>query len=154
MANHVQLLALCGLPLSLAVSIFRYRLWDIDQLIRRTLVYSVLTVALAVLYFGSVLALQQLINPFMGAGSSQPAIIGSTLLITALAAPLNRRVQRAIDRRFYRRKYDAAQTSAAFAALARDEVGLERLTERLLAVADETMQPAHASVWIRPVRKP
>ena len=152
-ANHVQLLAVCGLPLSLAVSIFRYRLWAIDQLIRRTLVYSGLTVALAGLYFGSVLAVQQLVNPLMGAGSSQLAVIGSTVLIAALAAPLNNRVQREIDRRFYRRRYDAAQTSAAFAATVRDEVALEQLTEQLLAAADETMQPAHASVWIRPVRK-
>ena len=153
-SNHAQWAALGLLPLSLAFSIFRYHLWDIDPLIRRTLVYSVLTLALAVLYFSSVLALQQLANPLLGGRGSQLAAMSSTLLIAALAAPLNRRVQRAIDRRFYRRRYDAARTSAAFAAGVRDEVALEQLTERLLAAASETMQPAHISLWLPPSPKP
>jgi hypothetical protein len=153
-ANHTQWATVGLLPLSLAFSIFRYRLWDIDPLIRRTLVYSVLTAALGLLYVGSVLALQQLANPLLGAGSSQPAVIGSTLLIAAVARPLNRRVQRAIDRRFYRRHYDADLTLAAFSAGLRNDVELERLTARLLAVVDESVQPAHASLWIRPARKP
>lgn len=153
-ANHAQWAALGLLPLSLAFSIFRYRLWDIDPLIRRTLVYSVLTLTLALVYFGSVLALQQLANPLLGGRGSQLAAMSSTLLIAALAAPLNRRVQRAIDRRFYRRRYDAARASAAFAASVRDEVALEQLTERLLAAASETMQPAHISLWLTPSRKP
>jgi hypothetical protein len=152
-ANHVQLLALGFLPLSLAFSIFRYRLWDIDLLIRRTLVYSVLIASLALMYLGSILALQQLANFLIGAGSSEPAVIGSTLLIAAIAAPLNRRVRRAIDRRFYRRKYDAAQALAAFASSARDEVEVERLSERLLAVVDDSVQPAHAHLGIRPASK-
>ena len=155
-ANHAQWAAASLLPMSLVFSIFRYRLWDIDLLIRRTLVYSLLTALLAIVYFGSVLVLQSLTNPLMGANSSEPVVVSSTLLIAALAAPLNGRLQRAIDRQFYRRKYDAAHTSARFAASLRDEApaDLEQLQQRLLNVVDETVQPAHASVWIRPVKRP
>jgi hypothetical protein len=140
--------ALMAIPMSIAIAILRYRLWEIDVIIRRTLVYSVLTGLLAALYFGSVLALQTVLRG--ATGEETPLVIVlSTLLIAALAAPLRRRVQAWIDKRFYRRKYDAALTLAAFGAQARDETDLERLNERLLAVVEETMQPASAGLWLR-----
>jgi hypothetical protein len=144
-----QTLAMNIIPLALAISILRYRLWDIDLLIRRTLVYSVLTGLLALTYFGSVVILQSL---FAAAGDqrSELAIVASTLAIAALFLPLRRRVQNAIDLRFYRRKYDAAKTLAAFGQTARDETDLEKLTARLVEVVQETMQPESVSLWLKP----
>ena len=139
------------LPLSIAVAITRYRLWDIDLLIRRTLIYSVLTALLALVYFGSVVALQSLLR---GLGGESPLVIVlSTLLIAAIFIPLRSRVQRAIDRRFYRRKYDAAKTLAAFGAQARDETDLARLSDQLQQTVQDTMQPASVSLWLRPNRR-
>jgi hypothetical protein len=141
------LIGFSAVALTIGISVLRYRLWDIDLLIRRTLVYTLLSGMLALLYFGSVVAFERLLRTFTG-GGSQAAIVLSTLLIAALFGPLRGRVQRAIDRRFYRRKYDAARTLAAFGAGLRDEVDLDALGQRLAAVVDETMQPAHVGLWL------
>jgi hypothetical protein len=138
-------------PLSFVIAIMRYRLWDIDLLIRRTLVYSILTGTLVLVYFGTVVVVQTAVNSLSGQEqSSQLTIALSTLLIAALFTPLRRRVQAFIDRRFFRSKYDAALTLARFAQTARDEVELGRLTAELLRVSTETMQPDHISLWLKP----
>jgi hypothetical protein len=122
-------------------------LYDIDILINRTLVYIALTGALALIYAGSVLLFQTLVRQFTG---QVPVVtVASTLLIAALFQPLRRHIQGIIDRRFYRRKYDAARTLAAFSATLRNEVDLNQLRENLVAVVEETMQPAHISLWLR-----
>jgi hypothetical protein len=141
-------LAFTVIGVTLAIAITRYRLFDIEVIIRRTLVYSALTAVLAGVYFGSVLVLQGVMRGVTGEGSPLVVVL-STLLIAALAAPLRRRVQAAIDRRFYRRKYDAAWTLAAFGASVRDETDLERLSERLRDVVEETMQPESVGLWLR-----
>jgi hypothetical protein len=144
------LIALPLLPLSVALSILRYRLWDIDLLIRRTLVYGVLTALLALLYFGLVVLLEGVLRSLVGS-SGQVATVISTLAIAALFNPLRRRIQDFIDRRFYRRKYDAEQALAAFAAAARNETDLEQLSRRLTSAIQETLQPEQVSLWIKPV---
>jgi len=137
-------------PPSIAISLLRYRLWEIDLLINRTLVYGVLTVSLALLYAGLIIGLQSLVHLLTGTISEQPlVIVASTLAIAALFQPLRHRLQAIIDRRFYRRKYDAARTIAEFSATLRNEVDLNQLREHLLAVVQETMQPAHVSLWLR-----
>ena len=139
------------IPLSIGFSILRYRLYDIDLLINRTLVYGTLTLLLALIYFGCVFVLQNLVRGFTGqVGQSPLIIVGSTLAIAALFQPLRRRIQRIIDRRFYRQKYDAARTLATFSATLRNEVELNQLREHLITVVQETMQPTHVSLWLRP----
>jgi hypothetical protein len=137
-----------GLPLVIGLTIFRYRLYDIDIIIRRTLVYSLVTLTLALVYFGSVVLLQRLFTGFTDQ-QSPLAIVLSTLFIAALFNPLRRRVQDLIDRRFYRRKYDAQQVLAHFSSMAQDETDKEALTDALLLVVQETMQPESADVWLR-----
>ncbi len=144
----IALLYQAGIALAAAVAILRYRLWDIDLIIQRTLVYGLLTLALAAIYFGSVVLLQQLFQGLTGEQSPLVVVL-STLAIAALFTPLRRRSQAIIDRRFYRRKYDAAQTLARFAAAARDEVDLGQLTAELLRVVDDTVQPAARWLWLR-----
>ena len=137
------------IPLSLGFSILRYRLYDIDVLINRTLVYSALTVILTGVYVGLIIGLQALLRGIINQGSGV-AIVISTLAIYALFQPLRRRIQRIIDRRFYRSKYDATKIVAAFSTSLRQEVDLDQLREDLLAVIQETMQPAQVSLWLRP----
>jgi uncharacterized membrane protein YhdT len=138
-----------AIPISMGIAILRYRLYDIDLLINRTLVYGLLTAMLALFYIGGVVSLQYAFRALTGQGS-QIAIVASTLAIAALFNPLRRRVQAFIDRRFYRRKYDAAKTLEAFSAKLRDETDLDALNNELVGVVRETMQPAHVSLWLRP----
>ena len=137
------------IPLSIGFSILRYRLYDIDVLINRTLVYVSLTALLALLYFGLIFVLQALFQGLFHQNNAV-AIVISTLVIAALFQPLRHRIQAIIDRRFYRRKYDAAMTLEAFSATLRSEVDLSQLREHLLKVVQETMEPAHVSLWLRP----
>lgn len=134
------------LPISVAISILRYRLWDIDIIINRALVYGLLTAALGLIYFASVVLLQFILNAVGGQQTAVVTVI-STLAIAALFNPLRHRIQESIDRRFYRRKYDAEQVLAAFAETVRDEVNLDRLAGTLLTVAEDAMQPEHVSLW-------
>jgi hypothetical protein len=137
-----------GGPIAIGIAILRYRLYEIDLIINRTLVYGSLTGLLALFYFGSVTALQYLFSLLTGQGNTL-AIVASTLAIAALFNPLRRRIQGFIDRRFYRRKYDAAMILEAFGTKLRDQTDLEKLSEDLAEVVDETMQPAHLSVILR-----
>ncbi len=139
---------LVGLPAAVGVSVLRYRLYDIDVVINRTLVYGALTATLALVYVGSVAGLQRLLYPVVG-GDNQLAVVASTLIIAALFGPLRRRVQGFIDRRFYRKKYDAAKTLETFNVRLRNETDLDELSGDLVLVVKETMQPAHASLWLR-----
>lgn len=142
------------IPVAIGIAMARYRLWDIDILINRTLVYGTLTALLVGLYVSLILALQALLRAVTGSISQSPLIIvGSTLVIAALFQPLRRRLQNIIDLRFYRRKYDARRTIANFSASLRGEVDLTELSEQLVAVVEETMQPAHVSLWLSQPRK-
>jgi hypothetical protein len=141
------------IPLSIGVAILRYRLWDIDVIINRTLVYGSLTVMLTLVYFIGVMASEGIFRSLTGQEEQpQLAVVLSTLVIAALFNPLRRRTQGFIDRRFYRRKYDAGKTLEAFSSKLRDETDLQNLNEELVGVVKETMQPAQAGLWLREPR--
>jgi hypothetical protein len=141
-------LLLLLIPLSLAIALLRYRLWDVDTLINKALVYGLLTALLAAIYAGLVIGLESLVGFFTRQTSQPVVMVISTLTIWALFQPLRHRVQALIDRRFYRQKYDVEKTLAAFSATLRNEVDLNQLCERSLAVVQETMQPASVSLWL------
>ena len=140
-----------AVPIAIGIAILRYRLYDTDLLINRTLVYGSLTLLLALVYFGGVTATQAIFRTLTGQEQPQLAIVVSTLVIAALLFnPLRRRIQAFIDRRFYRKKYDAARTLEAFSFRLREENDLQALNGELTRVVRETMQPSHVSLWLRP----
>ena len=142
------------IPLSIGVAIVQNRLWDIDIVIRRTLIYGILTVSLALVYFGSVAVTQTVFHALTGkVDQPQLAIVVSTLIIAALFNPSRRRIKSFIDRRFYRSKYDARKTLEAFSATLSRETDLDALSDDLVTVVERTMQPAHVSLWLRPQKE-
>jgi hypothetical protein len=148
LTNTAFFVLLLFIPISIAIAILRYRLYEIDLLINRVLVYGSLTATLVGLYFGGIVVLQRLFVLLTGQQSTL-AVVASTLLIAGLFNPLRRRIQSFIDRRFYRRKYDARKTLEEFSAQLRDETDLNALSDDLVGVVRETMQPAHVSLWLR-----
>ncbi len=149
--TFVLSIAVLVIPAGIGLAMLRYRLYDIDVVINRTLVYGTLTASLVLLYVGGVVALQYVFRLFTG-GGSQLAVVASTLLIAALFNPLRWRLQAFIDRRFYRRKYDAAKTLEEFGTSLRDATDLDGLTKEVTGVIQETVQPAHVSLWLAPAR--
>jgi hypothetical protein len=141
-------LSVIALPAAIGIAILRYRLYDIDIIINRTLVYGTLTVTLVALYFVGIVVLQRVFVALTGQQSTL-AVVASTLAIAALFSPLRRRLQALVDRRFYRRKYDARRTLEAFSVRLRDETDLSELGDDLVEVVTETVQPAHVSLWLR-----
>lgn len=146
----VETATFMGLYVAVGFAILRYRLYDVDLLINRTLVYGSLTALLATVYLGGVVLLQATLRILTGQESTL-AVVASTLIIAALFSPLRRRIQSFVDRRFYRSKYDAVKTLAAFSVRLRDETRLDALSDDLVGVVTRTVQPAHASLWLRPV---
>ncbi len=141
------------LPVTIGVAILRYRLWDIDVVIRKTLVYAVLTALLALVYLGGVILLQRLFGSVTGVEQSPLAVVVSTLVIAALFVPLRRRIQNGIDRRFYREKHNAQQALAQFSQTARNETNVDALNGELVRIVQETMQPERVSIWMRETKR-
>jgi hypothetical protein len=141
-------------PVCIGIAVLRYRLWDIDVLINKALVYGSLTVLLGALYAGLIIGLESLGRLFTAQASQPVVLVISTLAIAALFQPVRHRIQSTIDRRFYRQKYDAEKTLAAFSAMLSQELDPEQLHEQLLTVVQETMQPAHVSLWLRETERP
>jgi hypothetical protein len=139
------------IPITLIVAMLRYRLFNVNVLINRTLVYGTLTATLVLVYVGSVVLLQALFRAVIGS-ESRFAVVASTLAIASLFNPLRRRIQDFVDRRFYRRKYDAAKMLTAFSVRLRDETDLDRLGDEMILVVREAMQPSHVSLWLRPAQ--
>jgi hypothetical protein len=149
--EYAALVSLTAVPIAVGFAVLKYRLYDIDIIINRTLVYGSLTAILAGIYFGGVTATQTLFRILTGQEElPQLVVVVSTLVIAVLFNPLRRRIQSFIDRRFYRKKYDARKTLEAFSMKLRDETDLETLSDDLVGVVRETMQPAHVSLWLRP----
>ena len=148
-----MLMSFAGVPIAIGFAVLKYRLYDIDVVINRALVYGPLTATLVALYFGGIVVLQRLFV-FLTGQQSTLAVVASTLLIAAMFSPLRRRIQSFIDRRFYRSKYDAAKTLEAFSAKLRDETNLEALNNELVGVVRQTMQPVHVSLWLSPETAP
>jgi hypothetical protein len=144
---------LIGLPVATGIAILKHRLYDIDVIINRTLVYGSLTAALVALYFGAIVVLQRVFVLLTGQQSTV-AVVASTLLIAAMFTPLKRYIQGFIDRSFYRSKYDSRKTLETFSARLRDETDLNAVSDDLVGVVRETMQPAHVSLWLRPDAAP
>jgi hypothetical protein len=151
--QQAALVSFTAVPIAVGFAVLKYRLYDIDILINRALVYGPLTVFLAATYVGGVVGLQYVFRVLTGQGSTL-AVVASTLMIAALFNPLRRRIQSFIDRLFYRRKYDAAKTLAAFSARLREETELGTLADDLVGAVGQTMQPAHVSLWLRPEPAP
>jgi hypothetical protein len=149
--QNAAIASFAAVPIAVGFAVLKYRLYDIDVVINRTLVYGALTATLVLIYFGGVAAVQAIFRAITGEEHQpQLAIVVSTLVIAALFNPLRRRIQSFIDRRFYRRKYDAAKTLETFSAKLRDETDLDGLSDDLVGVVRETMQPTHVSLWLRP----
>jgi hypothetical protein len=146
-ASGLGILLFCMIPISIGLAVLRYRLFEIDRLISKTVVYASVTVILGAAYVDLVLVAQRLFSSIAGGGDL--AIAASTLVVAALFLPVRARVQRFVDRRFYRRRYDAQRTLEAFGARLRDEVELEVLAADLRCVVKETVTPAHAALWLR-----
>jgi hypothetical protein len=153
--EYAALLSITSVPIAIGFAVLKYRLYDIDIIINRTLVYGALTATLLAVYFGGVATIQAVFR-FLTGQEQQPqlAVVVSTLAIAALFNPVRRRIQSFIDRRFYRSKYDARKTLEAFSARLRDETDLQALDRELVGVVRETMQPAHVSLWLRPETAP
>ncbi|HEX6709304.1 MAG TPA: hypothetical protein VF068_03150, partial [Rubrobacter sp.] len=148
---NLLLMSYALIPTAIGFAVLKYRLYDIDIIINRALVYGPLTISLAVVYFGGVAGTEAAFRALTGQEQQpQLAVVVSTLAIAALFNPLRRRIQAFIDRRFYRRKYDASRILAAYGTHLREEVDLKTLSDDLLKVVGETVQPAHASLWLRP----
>jgi hypothetical protein len=147
--TSLLLASFAGIPVAVGVAILRHRLYDIDVLINRTLVYGSLTVSLVAVYFGSIVLVQSALRTLTGQETTL-AVVASTLAIAALFNPLRHRIQALVDRRFYRRKYDAAKTLEGFSAKLRGETDLDTLNDELVRVVSVTIQPAHAGLWLRP----